>query len=856
MNRLCLVTVFLFAIVMASDVFAQIQIQKGVARKITRSASDPFVPVQGVQVVVGEQANKASDKDGRFSLTVKITDKAGSYALTAVRMPQGSTYMLASPSQGKQLFVSANDLEISLITPEEKNLEYKKKYNTLKEKYEAQSLSLRKLRNELDKHLDELSESDVHYANLKAECDSVRKLYLDYINNEDKVDEVIKQLAEELALTDYQSLDSLELKIYELKSAGQWKALNELIRESMLGGAEEAWNTIEQQRRDADVKVEQAKLELAGKLSEQQRIMQQRSQWFKKMETAIESFKMQHLNDSVSHYYEILTKADSTNWKYLDAAGKFEDYFCANYNGALNYFYRSLTYADKDSLKAENYNHIANTYYIQSNYSLALSFHQKALEIRNSSTGSVDIAISYLNIGNIYADLGENIKAMEYYQKSLQIHHSLGKDSFNIAGVYYNISRLFEKQGQVERAFENCRKAIELFRSAGSIQDQNIALCYNLMGIIHKMQGDYNQAIVYYNKALDINLTFYGQSHPEVARNYSNIGRIHFDQGDYLIALEYYEKALKIRLSVYRENHLEVVENYNSIAAIYDKQRDYSTALEYYKKSLNIRLFLYGENHPDLAGVYNNVGRIYFNQGDYSIALEYYEKALKINLSVYGENHPEVANSYFGIGIMDFCQKEYVKAIRNIEKSLSIKISVCDENNKDLIIYYQMLGNLYREQKNYSKALMYYEKLLMTEKAIYGENHSDIAECYYYIGYIHRNQSEYIKALEYFTKALKIINAISTSTVNYPSLKAGALNQKAYVCAALKRYDKAIIFINEALTIQPENANLYDSKGEILLMSGDVDGAVEMWKRVIEIEPDYSQENTELYKQLKTMDKI
>lgn len=70
-----------------------------------------------------------------------------------------------------------------------------------------------------------MNESDVHYARLKVECDSIRKLYLDYINNEDKIDEVIKELAEELALTDYQSLDSLELKIYELKKNGEWRHL-------------------------------------------------------------------------------------------------------------------------------------------------------------------------------------------------------------------------------------------------------------------------------------------------------------------------------------------------------------------------------------------------------------------------------------------------------------------------------------------------------------------------------------------------------------------------------------------------------------------------------------------------------
>lgn len=174
MNRFRWLTIVLLVVGVSSGAMAQVYTQKGVVRKITRSASDPFVPVQGVQVVVGGEANKASDKDGRFSLAVKVTDKALSYTMTAVRIPQGSKYMLASPSKSKRLFVSANDLEVSLITPEEKEAEYKKRYEVLKEKYEEQYLSIRKLRNELNNSLEELNESDANYVRLKAECDSVR----------------------------------------------------------------------------------------------------------------------------------------------------------------------------------------------------------------------------------------------------------------------------------------------------------------------------------------------------------------------------------------------------------------------------------------------------------------------------------------------------------------------------------------------------------------------------------------------------------------------------------------------------------------------------------------------------------
>ena len=643
MSKLRLITVFLFAVFMVLGVTAQVHTQKGIVRKVTRSASDPFIPVQGVQVIVSGEANKASDKDGRFSLKVKVTDKAGSYTLTAVRVPQGSKYMLASPSKGKRLFISANDLEVSLITPEEKEMEYKKRYELLKEKYEEQSLSLRKLRNELNKRLGELSESDVHYARLKAECDSIRKLYLDYINNEDKIDEVIKELAEELALTDYQSLDSLELKIYELKKNGEWKALNDLIRESMPGGAEEAWKVIEQQQRNADAKVEQAKLELARGLSEQQRLIQQRSQWFGKMETAIESFKMQHLNDSVSHYYEILTKAAPTNWDYLIAAGRFEEDYMADYNRAMNYQLSALNTTDNDTYKAT----------------------------------------SYIIIGGIYEKLDDYSKALEYYEKSLNIYLMIyGENaSWGIANVSIGMGRVYSNQGDYSKALVCFEGALKIFLLLNGDNHPAVATSYSYIGQIYFAQNDYSKALDYFKKSLKLDLSFFGENHPSVASGYYNIGYVYFAQGDYSKALEYFEEVLKIRLSVYGENHSRVASVYNDIGEIYSVQGDDFKALDYFKKSLKIVLSVYGENHSQVSSIYDHIGEIYFAQKDYSKALYYFEESLKIRLSLFGENHPEVALSYYSIGSLYIIQGDKSKALNYYEKSLKIRLSVYGENH-------------------------------------------------------------------------------------------------------------------------------------------------------------------------------
>ena len=716
MSRLRLITVFLFAVFMVLGVTAQVHTQKGVVRKITRSVSDPFIPVQGVQVVVSGQANKASDKNGRFSLEVKVTDKAGSYTLTAVRMPQGSKYMLASPSKGKRLFVSANDLEVSLITPEEKETEYKKQYELLKEKYEEQSLSLRKLRNELNKRLGELSESDVHYARLKVECDSIRKLYLDYINNEDKIDEVIKELAEELALTDYQSLDSLELKIYELKKNGEWKALNDLIRESMPGGAEEAWKVIEQQQRNADAKVEQAKLELARGLSEQQRLIQQRSQWFEKMEIAIESFKMQHLNDSVSHYYEILTKAAPTNCKYLNTAGMFEDQYMADYSRAMNYFLSALGIAKNDLDKADSYNNMGGIYQVQGDISRAKEYYEKALNISLSVNGENDlgVAVCYSNIGGIYQDQGDYVNALTYYKKALEIQLSYGEISPDVSTTYNNIGNLYSDQGNKSKALE------------------------------------------YYEKSLKIDLSLYREDHPQVATQYYNIGQVYYSQKNYDKALEYNEKALE-GLLVNGVNLPLAASAYYNIGVIYYNRKYYAKSLLFLEKSLAIDRKILDENDcsirqtlqlisdatkrqtqqiSDQITFYNGAGEIYYEKGDYSKALECFKEALNVELSVYGENNPTIAASYNRIGKMYFYQKEYPEALIYFEKALKIWLPVYDKNYLDVAGCYGNIGMMYAFLGNNSKALMFLEKALAIYRSTLGEEDNSTKETLEWIKYV------------------------------------------------------------------------------------------------------------------------
>ena len=53
------------------------------------------------------------------------------------------------------------------------------------------------------------------------------------------------------------------------------------------------------------------------------------------------------------------------------------------------------------------------------------------------------------------------------------------------------------------------------------------------MGKVHKLKGDYDKALEYYNKSLAIRLNALGEKHPDVADSYNNIGMVYHAKGDY-----------------------------------------------------------------------------------------------------------------------------------------------------------------------------------------------------------------------------------------------------------------------------------------------------------------------------------
>ena len=291
-------------------------------------------------------------------------------------------------------------------------------------------------------------------------------------------------------------------------------------------------------------------------------------------------------------------------------------------------------------------------------------------------------------------------------------------------------------------------------------QNETTAKAYNNIGNVYRKLGDYDKALEYHFKALEIRKSLLREDNSDTAMSYINIGAVYDELGDYDKALEYDFKALEIYKAVLGENHPDTAMSYNNIGIVYSILGDYGKALEYHFKSLEIQKVVLGENHPETAGSYNNIGLDQYKLGDYDKALEYYNKALKIRKDVLGEKHPNTANSYDNIGIVYGDLGDYDKALECQFKALEIRKYVLGENHPEIASSYNNIGIVYSKLGDYDKALECQFKALEIRKVVLGENHPETAGSYNNIGNVYANLGDYNKALEYYNKAFGIYIAV------------------------------------------------------------------------------------------------
>ena len=93
---------------------------------------------------------------------------------------------------------------------------------------------------------------------------------------------------------------------------------------------------------------------------------------------------------------------------------------------------------------------------------------QKALALQKSFFGEShpELALNYINVGEVYFHQKEFQQAMEYYQKALDILQAVyGEEHPYIGIIYKGMGELYDAQGDYAQAKKYYRKALGILKS-------------------------------------------------------------------------------------------------------------------------------------------------------------------------------------------------------------------------------------------------------------------------------------------------------------------------------------------------------------------------------------------------------
>lgn len=208
---------------------------------------------------------------------------------------------------------------------------------------------------------------------------------------------------------------------------------------------------------------------------------------------------------------------------------------------------------------------------------------------------------------------------------SIRIHRLLGQIS--------------DEQGHYDQAIVFFEKALSLEDDMLLPQDLERASTLNNLALVYKATGQHRHAITCLQKALAIWQKAQGEHRENIAGCLSNLGGL-FAREQPHDALNYFEQSLTIRRELLPENDACIAETLGNIGNVHSILGNYEQALNYAERTLTMLTDTLPSMSAKMADAYRNVGVAYANLGNYQQALHFYHKAAVILRQILPPDHP------------------------------------------------------------------------------------------------------------------------------------------------------------------------------------------------------------------------
>ncbi len=363
------------------------------------------------------------------------------------------------------------------------------------------------------------------------------------------------------------------------------------------------------------------------------------------------------------------------------------------------------------------------------------------------SESNLYLSYTYLQLEEYDQAKGTLAVALDHFKKQ--------EPSSKLVSCYLEFSLLSWKQNQIEESQAYCLMAAETYERCSDCSNRQLGSIYHRFGLINQIRGELDEALIYFQKALDI-----ADRDMSSVLSYSNdlmgIADILVEKDEWSRAEALVLKAMESRLTVLEENHPDIGQCHHFLGLVYRKQGRWQESDHHYRQALSIRTKAFGDDHHKTTHTKTNYGILLREMGRFEEAEPLYREALSSLIESYGENHWRVAVGYNNLGRLLLDMDRIDEAVSNSTSARTIFINTMGEGHQNVGITWINSGFAILEQGKLVEAQFAFEQAQHILTDALGPDHHRFGLVYLGLARIQMQQSNHAQAMSLLEKSLAI----------------------------------------------------------------------------------------------------
>lgn len=334
-----------------------------------------------------------------------------------------------------------------------------------------------------------------------------------------------------------------------------------------------------------------------------------------------------------------------------------------------------------------------------------LNFEQ-AYALSKELDSPLDKADCLFNLAELSLEQSHFVQANRYYQESMD-QYKLAGDAGGQFWCFTGMGIVQKQMGNLGDAVVCYNKALEVAQKSGLKNET--ASCFNNLGNVYRKKGDFSRAMESYEKAIS---TFKALKNDIMVSDcQNNIGNLYLDHGDPFRALEYYNQSLKIVKAANDEYRLII--RYKNLAGAYSDLKDFENAGQFLDDAM--KLAQKSGDQSFLASCYMQLGKLQSLKKEPEIALAYYEKAHTLFKTI--GSIADQAESLVEIAQIELLRGNVNASIGHAEKAVALAANT--GTLKTRLDATLCLAEGYEKKGNEKQALHYLKNAVQLKDSIY-----------------------------------------------------------------------------------------------------------------------------------------